>query len=301
MYDLVILGGGPAGLTSGIYAQRARLNTVLVEKMGVGGQVSITDVIENYPGFPSIGGPELIQKFEEHARKFGLPIELAEVTSIEDRGKFKVIKTSEGDFETKAVIVATGAHPRKLGIPGEKEFAGKGVSYCATCDGFFYKQKDIVVVGGGDTAIKETLYLAKIVNKVKLVHRRDALRAEKIWQERALAEPKIDWLWNSVVEEIKGDTGVNRVVVKNVKDQTRKELTVEGIFIFVGIIPNTQFVKVKKDSGGFIITDEKMETSIPGIFAAGDCRAQSLKQISTAVGEGALATSAAEQYLESLR
>src|SRR3990172_684497 len=282
MYDLVILGGGPAGLTSGIYAQRARLNTVLVEKMGAGGQVSITDVIENYPGFPSIGGPELIQKFEE-------------------RGKFKVIKTSEGDFETKAVIVATGAHPRKLGIPGEKEFAGKGVSYCATCDGFFYKQKDIVVVGGGDTAIKETLYLAKIVNKVKLVHRRDALRAEKIWQERALAEPKIDWLWNSVVEEIKGNTGVNRVVVKNVKDQTRKELTVEGIFIFVGIIPNTQFVKVKKDSGGFIITDEKMETSIPGIFAAGDCRAQSLKQISTAVGEGALATSAAEQYLESLR
>ncbi|MFQ5574851.1 MAG: thioredoxin-disulfide reductase [Terriglobia bacterium] len=278
VYDIVIVGGGPGGLTAGIYAQRARLKTVLLEKMGLGGQVAITDEVENYPGFKEISGPDLMAKFEEHAKKFGLPVELAEVESIKNNGRTKIVRTSEGDYETRAVIVAAGAHPRKLGVPGEREFTGKGVSYCATCDGFFFKEKKLVAVGGGDTAVKEALYLSKIANRVSVVHRRDELRAEKIWQERGFANSKLDWVWDSVVAEIKGNEKVGSVVVKNVKTDEETEITADGIFIFVGIVPNTDFLEVRKDPGGFVLTGENLETSVPGVFAAGDCRAQLLSR-----------------------
>ncbi len=299
MYDLVIIGGGPAGLTAGIYAQRARLKTILLEKQMVGGQIAVSDVIENYPGFPSISGAELMQKFEEHARGFGLEIKLAEVLSVEVRDRVKVLKTSEGDMEAKAVIVATGARPRVLGVPGEREFTGKGVSYCATCDGPFFRGQRVMVVGGGDTAVKEAVYLSKLAATVYLVHRRDQLRAEKILQERAMAAENIEILWSHVLKEIKGEkTGVKAAVVEDLKTGEKKDIELEGVFIFVGINPTTDFVDVEKDERGFIKTNQKMETSVEGIYAAGDCRTTPLLQVATAVGDGAIAAFMAESYVE---
>ena len=300
MYDLIIIGGGPAGLTAGIYAQRARLKTLLLEKEIVGGQIAVSDVIENYPGFSSISGAELMEKFEQHAKGFGLEIKLTDVTDVQDKGKEKIVKTSEGDLITKAVIVATGAKPRRLGVPGEKEFTGKGVSYCATCDGPFFKGQRVLVVGGGDTAIKEAVYLSKIASTVYLAHRRDQLRAEKIIQEKAFSTPNIKMLFSHILKEIKGKTGVEKVTLQNLKDNTVKELDIEGVFIFVGINPTTDFVDVEKDKQGFIKTDQDMRTSVNGIFAAGDCRTTPLKQVSTAVGDGALAAYMVEKYIEEL-
>lgn len=300
MYDLIIIGGGPAGLTAGIYSQRARLKTLLLEKEMLGGQIAVSDIIENYPGFPAISGAGLMEKFEGHARGLGLDIKLAEVLTVHDKGKEKLVKTSEGDFVTKAVIVATGAKPRRLGVPGEKEFTGKGVSYCATCDGPFFKGQSVLVVGGGDTAVKEAVYLSRIASRVYLSHRRDQLRAEKIIQEKALSAPNIEILWSAVLKEIKGKTGVEKAVVQNLKDNTTRELDVEGIFIFVGINPTTDFVDVEKDEKGFIKADQDMKTSVQGIFAAGDCRTTPLRQVSTAVGDGAIAAFMAEKYREDL-
>ena len=300
MYDLIIIGGGPAGLTAGIYAQRARLKTLLLEKEIVGGQIAVSDVIENYPGFSSISGAELMEKFEQHAKGFGLEIKLTDVTDVQDKGKEKIVKTSEGDLITKAVIVATGAKPRRLGVPGEKEFTGKGVSYCATCDGPFFKGQRVLVVGGGDTAIKEAVYLSKIASTVYLAHRRDQLRAEKIIQEKAFSTPNIKMLLSHILKEIKGKTGIEKVTLQNLKDNTVKELDTEGVFIFVGINPTTDFVDVEKDKQGFIKTDQDMRTSVNGIFAAGDCRTTPLKQVSTAVGDGALAAYMVEKYIEEL-
>ena len=300
MYDLIIIGGGPAGLTAGIYAQRARLKTLLLEKEIVGGQIAVSDVIENYPGFSSISGAELMEKFEQHAKGFGLEIKLTDVTDVQDKGKEKIVKTSEGDLITKAVIVATGAKPRRLGVPGEKEFTGKGVSYCATCDGPFFKGQQVLVVGGGDTAIKEAVYLSKIASTVYLAHRRDQLRAEKIIQEKAFSTPNIKMLLSHILKEIKGKTGIEKVTLQNLKDNTVKELDIEGVFIFVGINPTTDFVDVEKDKQGFIKTDQDMRTSVNGIFAAGDCRTTPLKQVSTAVGDGALAAYMVEKYIEEL-
>ncbi|MBI5892738.1 MAG: thioredoxin-disulfide reductase [Deltaproteobacteria bacterium] len=298
MYDLIIIGGGPAGLTAGIYAKRARLNTLLVEKGALGGQIALTDVIENYPGFPSISGWGLMEKFEQHARGFDLEIKVLEVLDIEDKGKYKLVKTSEGDLETKTVIIATGAKPRYIGAPGEKEFIGKGVSYCATCDGPFFKAQDVLVVGGGDTAVKEAIYLSKLAKKVYIAHRRDQLRAEKIIQEKALSTPNIEMLWSHIIEEIKGGQGVEKAVLKNLKDNSAKEINVTGVFIFIGVNPNTDFAHVEKDKNGYIITNQSMETSIKGIFAAGDCRVTPLRQVSTAVGDGAIAAFIAEKYVE---
>lgn len=300
MYDIIIIGGGPAGLTAGIYAQRARLKTLLLEKEMIGGQIAVSDVIENYPGFPSISGAGLMEKFEEHARGLGLEMRMTDVVTIEGMGKEKIIKTSEGDLSTKTVIVATGAKPRKLDIPGEKEFTGKGVSYCATCDGPFFKGQRVLVVGGGDTAVKEAIYLARIADKVYIVHRRDQLRAEKIIQEKALSTPNIEMLWSHILKEIKGKKGVEKVVLQNLKDNSVKEIDAEGVFIFTGINPTTDFVDVEKDKSGFIKTDQNLQTSVKGIFAAGDCRTTPLKQVSTAVGDGAIAAFMAEKYIEEM-
>ena len=300
MYDLIIIGGGPAGLTAGIYAQRARLKTLLLEKELIGGQIAVSDVIENYPGFPSISGAELMEKFEQQARGLGLEIKLTDVIAVQKKGEEKIVKTSDGDLIAKSVIVATGAKPRRLDIPGEKELTGKGVSYCATCDGPFFKGQKVIVVGGGDTAVKEAVYLSKIANKVYIAHRRDQLRAEKIIQEKAMSTPNIEILWSHILKEIRGKTGVEKVVLQNLKDNTVKELDVEGVFVFVGINPTTDFVDVEKDKQGFIKTDQDMRTSVKGIFAAGDCRTTALKQVSTAVGDGAIAAFMAEKYIEEM-
>jgi thioredoxin reductase (NADPH) len=297
-YDLVIIGGGPAGLTAAIYAQRARLKTITLEREMVGGQIALSDIIENYPGFPSISGSALMEKFEEHARGIGVEIKLAEVLNIDDRGKEKLVKTSEGELLAKAVLVATGAKPRRLGVPGEREFTGKGVSYCATCDGPFFRGQRVVVVGGGDTAVKEAVFLSRIASKVFIVHRRDMLRAEKIIQEKVLSTSNIEVLWSHVLKEVKGEQGVEKAVLQNLKDDSILELEVEGAFIFVGINPSTDFVDVEKDEKGFIKTNQRMETSVKGIFAAGDCRTTPLLQVSTAVGDGAIAAFCAGEYIE---
>ena len=301
VFDVVIIGGGPAGMTAGIYVKRAMLNALLLEKMGVGGQIIVTDLVENFPGFLEISGADLAGKFEAHALKFGLEMKgMIEVSAIEDRGKTKVVKTLEGDIETKSVIIASGTTPKRLGAKGELEFTGRGVSYCATCDGFFFRDKVVVVIGGGDSAITEAIYLTKMAKQVIVVHRRDELRAEKINQEHAFSNPKISFVWDSVLEEIKGKNIVETVVLRNVKTNETSELKTDGVFIYVGLIPNTSFADVKKDEWGFIIANGKMETSVPGIFVAGDCRVTPLRQITTAVGDGAIAAVSAERYLEQL-
>lgn len=301
MKDLVIIGAGPAGFTAAIYSLRAKLDVLMLEKTGPGGQIALSDVIENYPGYSKISGVELMQKFEEQAKGFGLVMESAEVVAIEDHGDKKIVKTTSGDHECKAVIICSGAKPRKLGVPGEEEFTGRGVSYCATCDAFFFKEKDVVSVGGGDTAVKESLFLSKMVNKVEVVHRRDALRAEKIIQEKALANPSINFNWDSIVTSINGDSSVESVTIKNVKNDSETDLPVQGVFVFVGIIPNTDFINiVEKDDGGFIKASETMETSVKGIFVAGDARVTPLRQVVTAVGDAAIAAVSAEAHIESL-
>src|SRR3990170_2185491 len=299
MFDLVIIGGGPAGLTAGIYAQRARLKTVLLEKQMVGGQIAVSDVIENYPGFPSISGAELMEKFEGHARGLGLEIRFADVLNITVEDEVKVIKTSEGEIRTKAVIIATGASPKRLGVPGEKELTGKGVSYCATCDGPFFRNLKVLVVGGGDTAVKEAVYLSRIASKVYISHRRDKFRAEKMHLEALEAAPNIEILRSHILNEIKAEGGlVKSACVEDLKSREKRDIEVEGVFIFVGINPTTDFVDVDKDAGGFIKTGQRLETSIPGIYAAGDCRTTPLLQVATAVGDGALAAYAAIEYVE---
>lgn len=301
VYDVVIIGGGPAGLTAGIYVKRAMLNALLLEKIGVGGQIIVTDLVENFPGFLEISGGDLAMKFEEHALKFGLEMKgLVEVSGIEDRGATKIVKTHEGDFESKTVIIATGTTPKKLGAKGELNFIGRGVSYCATCDGFFFRDKVVVVVGGGDSAITEAIFLTKMAKNVIIVHRRDQLRAEKINQEHAFANPRISFVWDSVVEEIAGEKVVGKVIIRNVKTNTLSEIKTDGVFIYVGLIPNTAFANVKKDERGFIVVNDKMETSAKGIFAAGDCRVTPLRQIATAVGDGAIAAVSAERYIEGI-
>jgi thioredoxin reductase (NADPH) len=297
VYDLIIIGGGPAGITAGIYAQRARLKVILLEKLGVGGQIVLSDLVENYPGFQKVSGVELMQKFEEQARALGLVVEDGEVTLITDEGEYKSVKTIDRDYKAKSVIIASGSKPRRLGVKGEEELIGKGISFCATCDGFFFRGKDVLLVGGGNSAITEALFLTKIVNKVYIVHRRSELRAEKILQERAFKNSKIEFVWDSVVEEITGHDVVEGVVLRTVGTEERSELAVGGIFVYVGITPNTEFIDASKDENGFILTDSSLATSIPGIFAAGDCRNTGLRQVATAVGDGALAVTSVERYL----
>jgi thioredoxin reductase (NADPH) len=300
-YDVVIIGGGPAGLTAGLYTSRARLTTLLIESALYGGQMTTTELIENYPGFPEgITGGDLSRLMEEQAKRFGMETVNEEVIEAKLTGERKSIHTAGATYLCDAVIICTGTEYRKLGIPGELDFRGKGVSYCATCDGAFFKDNEIMVVGGGDSALTEALFLTKFVKGLTIIHRRDALRATKIYQERAMANPKIKFLWNSVLQAIKGDQIVRSVVVKNVKTGEMKELTAEGVFMFVGLEPRTHFLKglLQMDDGGYIVTNENCETSVKGVFAAGDCTKKLLRQIATAVGDGATAAFAAEKYID---
>jgi thioredoxin reductase (NADPH) len=301
IYEVIIIGGGPAGLTAGLYTSRSRLNTLLIETGLLGGQMTTTELIENYPGFPQgITGDELSRLMEEQAKRFGLEVISQEVLEVRSERDMKVVKTNDTTFRSKVLIICTGTEYRKLGVFGEKEFAGKGVSYCATCDGAFFRDSQIIVVGGGDSALTEALYLTKFAKEITIVHRRDALRGIKIYQERVMANPKIKLLWNSVVQEIKGDSVVRSILVKNVKTGELNEVNTDGVFLFVGLSPRTEFLKglMTLDEAGYIITDDNCETSIRGVFAAGDCRKRLLRQIATAVGDGATAAFAAEKYLE---
>ena len=301
LYEIVIIGGGPAGLTAGIYGSRSKRDTLIIEKLLPGGQVGLTDLVENYPGFPDgIDGPDLVKRMEEQAKKFGTEILTDEIIDISLTGDVKEIVGRNGVYKAKTVIIASGAEPRKLGVPGEKEFTGKGVSYCATCDGAFFEGQEIAVVGGGDTAVQEAIYLTQFAKKVTIIHRRDKLRASKILQERAFKNEKIEFLWDSVVTEIIGDKRVEKIKVKNVKTKEESIIEKNGIFIYIGLVPNTDYLKgkIKLSEDGYIITDENMKTDIEGVYAAGDIRKKSLRQIVTAVADGAQAAMSAVEYLE---
>lgn len=298
-FDTVILGGGPAGLSAGIYASRGAVSTAIVDINMFGGQPSNYLELENYPGFQIVGGYDLMEKFEEHADKFGVKkFPMQEIQSIDLKSK-KII-TNENEFTAKTIIIATGAQPMKLGVPGEKEFVGRGVSYCAVCDGAFYRNKVVAVVGGGNAAVEEAMYLTKFADKVYLIHRRDELRADKIVQERAFKNEKIEFVWNSVVKEIKGENLVDTVVLENVKTHQTSNLQVNGVFPYIGIVPNVENIsgQILQDAGGFIITDETMATSVEGVFAVGDVRKTPLRQVITAASDGAVGAVYAVKYLE---
>ena len=301
-FDTIILGGGPAGIAAGIYASRGAVSTAIIDINMFGGQPSNYLELENYPGFSTIGGYDLMEKFEEHADKFGVQkFPMQEIQNIDLANK--MITTLEGTFQAKTIIIATGAQPMKLGVPGEKEFIGRGVSYCAVCDGAFYKDKIVAVVGGGNAAVEEAMYLTKFASKVYLIHRRNELRADKIVQERAFKNDKIEFVWDTVVEEIKGDDLVNTVVVKNVKNNKLSTILINGIFPYIGITPNVNLIngQIRQDARGFIITDETMKTSIDGVFAVGDVRTTPLRQVITATADGAIAAVYAVKYLETLK
>ncbi len=302
-YDIVIVGAGPAGLTAAIYAARAKLEAVVIERFSPGGQIALSDFVENYPGFDEgIPGMELTERMRRQAERFGASFITAEAKGLEEYRDKKVVYADSDWYEARTVIVATGTSPKQLGVEGEKEFVGKGVSYCATCDGPFYKGLEVAVVGGGDTAVQEAIFLTNFASKVYLIHRRDRLRAAPILQERLFKNEKIEVLWDTVVERIEGGHSVERLLLKNVKTNQLKELPVAGVFIFVGIKPNTAFVEdvLELDANGFVITNENLETNIPGVYAAGDVRRKSLRQVVTACADGAVAVYQAQQFIERL-
>jgi thioredoxin reductase (NADPH) len=298
-YDIVIIGGGPAGLSAGIYNSRARLRTLLIEKGAIGGMIINAPLVENYPGFTDgVSGIDLTGAMHKQATKFGLETLTAEVTGISVDGKAKVVRTSEGDFSAKAVIIAGGSERQKLGVPGEAEYTGKGVSYCATCDGAFFRDKVVAVVGGGNNAISEALELTKFASRVTVIHRRNELRATKIVQEKAFAEKKIEFLWDSVVTAILGGTFVNKVRVRDLKTGQESEIAVDGVFVSVGSQPATGYLKdvLTLDANGAIVVNDRMEASVPGVYAAGDIRAGSIRQVIGAAGDGAIAAVNAGKY-----
>jgi thioredoxin reductase (NADPH) len=299
--DMLIIGGGPAGLTAGIYASRAKMDTLLLEKGAYGGQVLTTSHIENYPGFPDgIGGFELADLMHSQAQNFGLPIEYRSVDTIARESDLFVAETGEGPIRARTVVVATGAIPNKLEVPGEEKLTGRGVSYCATCDGALYRDRTVAVIGGGDSAVEEAIFLTRFASKVHLVHRRDKLRAMPLTSERALANERIIPEFNTVMLEVLGDDEVKGIVLQDVNSKEKRTLDLDGVFIYVGITPQVDFIKnlVDMDEGGYIITDKRMCSSVPGLFAAGDVRSESIRQVSTAVGDGATASFNAYHYLE---
>jgi len=302
--EAVVIGAGPAGLTAGIYLARAGLEPLILEKLVPGGQAATTDVVENYPGFEEpVGGFDLADTMRRQAEKFGAEIRTAEAERLEasPAGGGKLVHLGDGSVSCRAVVVATGARHRRLGVPGEERFWGKGISCCATCDGMFYRGKNVVVVGGGDTAVKEALFLTKFAGKITLVHRRDRLRAAKALQDRLLgAGDQVSFAWSSTVEEILGSEHVEAVRLRDVKDGGQRTLECDGVFIFVGLTPNTEFIHgaVELDERGYVVTDQSMTTSAPGIYAAGDCRQRPFRQIVTACGEGAVAAHSVGEFLE---
>lgn len=304
IYDVVIIGAGPAGMTAAVYASRANLSTIMIERGIPGGQMANTEEVENYPGFETILGPELSTKMFEHAKKFGAEYVYGDVTEIIDGEEYKTIKAGAKEYKTRSIIITTGAEYKKMGVPGEKELGGRGVSYCAVCDGAFFKQKNLVVVGGGDSAVEEGVYLTRFAEKVTIVHRRDKLRAQKILQDRAFANEKIDFIWNHTVKQINEKDGkVGSVTLVSTVDGSEQEFATDGVFVYIGMVPLTQPFK---DLGivnehGYIVTNDKMETSVKGIFAAGDVREKMLRQIVTATGDGSIAAQSAQSYVEDLK
>jgi thioredoxin reductase (NADPH) len=301
--NVIIIGSGPAGLTSALYTARANLEPLLFTGNEIGGQVSITNEVENYPGFPEgLTGPEMVERFQKQAERFGARIEYAEVTEVDFYSQPFRIKSYDNEYEAKAVVIATGASPRNLGVLGEADFTGRGVSYCATCDGFFFRDKEVIVVGGGDSALEEAVFLTKFASRVRIIHRRDQLRAGFTLQERAKRKEKIEFVWDTVVTEINGDGAVKSVQVKNVKTDAVSTLETEGVFIYIGHYPNSQLFKGKleMDEHGYLITDRLTRTSVPGVFAAGEIADSVFRQVVTSAGEGCKAAIQIERYLAEL-
>ncbi|GLH64350.1 MULTISPECIES: thioredoxin-disulfide reductase [Parageobacillus] len=304
IYDVIIAGAGPAGMTAAVYTSRANLSTLMIERGVPGGQMVNTEDVENYPGYENILGPELATKMFEHAKKFGAEYAYGEVKEIIDGEAYKTVIVGDKQYKARAVIIATGAEYKKLGVPGEAEFSGRGVSYCAVCDGAFFKGKNLVVVGGGDSAVEEGIYLTRFANKVTIVHRRDQLRAQKILQDRAFANEKIDFIWNHTVKQINGKDGkVNSVTLVHTQTGEEREFPCDGVFIYIGMLPLSKpFESLGiTNENGYIETNELMETKVPGIFAAGDVREKSLRQIVTATGDGSIAAQSAQHYVEELK
>ncbi|MBB6281933.1 MULTISPECIES: thioredoxin-disulfide reductase [Geobacillus] len=304
IYDVIIAGAGPAGLTAAVYTSRANLSTLMIERGVPGGQMVNTEEVENYPGFETILGPELATKMFEHAKKFGAEYAYGDVKEIIDGEAYKTVVVGDKEYKARAVIIATGAEYKKLGVPGEAELGGRGVSYCAVCDGAFFKGKDLVVVGGGDSAVEEGVYLTRFANKVTIVHRRDQLRAQKILQDRAFANEKVDFIWNHTVKQINEKDGkVGSVTLVHTQTGEEREFPCDGVFIYIGMVPLSKpFAHLGiTNENGYIVTNEKMETKVPGIFAAGDVREKTLRQIVTATGDGSIAAQSAQHYVEELK
>ena len=302
-FDIIILGGGPAGLSAAIYAARSSAKTAIIDISMLGGQPSNYLELENYPGFSKIGGFDLMEKFEEHADMFGIQkFPMEEIQSVDLTSEIKTVTTLNGEFKAKSIIIATGAQSKKLGVEGEKEFVGRGVSYCAVCDGAFYKDKVVAVVGGGNAAVEEAGYLTKFASKVYLIHRRDELRADKIVQERAFKNEKLEFIYDTVVNKINGDGVVKSATIENVKTHEVKDLAIDGIFPYIGFEPNADLFtgQVKQDKNGFIMVDEAMQTSVKGVYAIGDVRVTPLRQVITAAADGAIAAVYAGRYIETL-
>ncbi|MBS4031140.1 MAG: thioredoxin-disulfide reductase [Clostridiales bacterium] len=303
IYDLLVLGAGPAGLTAAIYASRSRLSVLVIEEMLSGGQIATTEKVENYPGFPEgIGGLELGQLLEDQARNFGAEMALATVEKVVLLGDSKEVHTTDGVFRGRTMLIATGTRSRPLGVPGEEELKGRGVSYCVTCDGSFFQDKTVMVVGGGDSALEEALVLTKFAAKVYVVHRRDELRAIGILQDRVKEHAKIELILSTEVEKIKGEERVESVTLRSKAQNKQWDIPIDGIFLYVGLVPNTQFLNgsLKRTEQGYLVTSDAMETSIPGVFAAGDIREKGLRQVVTAVADGAIAAISAAKYLDEL-
>ncbi|KFZ42521.1 thioredoxin-disulfide reductase [Anoxybacillus flavithermus] len=304
IYDVIIIGAGPAGMTAAVYTSRANLSTLMLERGVPGGQMANTEEVENYPGYDHILGPELATKMFEHAKKFGAEYAYGDVKEVIDGEEYKTVVTSNQQYKARAIIIATGAEYKKLGVPGEKELGGRGVSYCAVCDGAFFKGKELVVVGGGDSAVEEGVYLTRFASKVTIVHRRDQLRAQKILQQRAFANEKIDFIWNHTVKQINEKDGrVGSVTLVHTQTGEEREFPCDGVFIYIGMVPLTKpFASLGiTNENGYIETNELMETKVPGIFAAGDVREKSLRQIVTATGDGSIAAQSAQHYVEELK